>query len=82
MLSNPDDMALVQAIIGMAHTFKRDVIAEGVESVEHGKALIELGCDLAQGYGIARPMPAAAFSAWVTEWSMPAVWRATAARQP
>lgn len=82
MLSNPDDMALVQAIIGMAHTFKRDVIAEGVESVEHGQALIELGCDLAQGYGIARPMPATAFTVWVKGWSMPSAWQATAARQP
>jgi EAL domain-containing protein (putative c-di-GMP-specific phosphodiesterase class I) len=34
------------------------VIAEGVETVEHGEMLLQLGCELAQGYGIARPMPA------------------------
>lgn len=80
MLSNPDDMALVQAIIGMAHTFKRSVIAEGVESVEHGEALLELGCNLAQGYGIARPMPAEQMQAWVGQWTVPASWQAAAAR--
>ena len=45
-------------MIGLARVFGRDVVAEGVETVEIGEALIRLGCDLAQGYGIARPMPA------------------------
>jgi EAL domain-containing protein (putative c-di-GMP-specific phosphodiesterase class I) len=44
-------------VIGLATTFKRNVIAEGVETIAHVTALLELGCDLAQGYGIARPMP-------------------------
>ncbi|MCL1486206.1 MAG: EAL domain-containing protein [Marinobacter sp.] len=58
MLVDSDDLAIVEGIIGLAKSFKRDVIAEGVETIAHGAALSKLGCELAQGYGIARPMPA------------------------
>ena len=58
MLDDPDDLAILEGVIGLAAAFKRQVIAEGVESVAHGTALLRLGCELAQGYGIARPMPA------------------------
>jgi hypothetical protein len=51
------------------------VIAEGVETVAHGRMLLRLGCDLAQGYGIARPMPAAALPAWVGAWQCDPLWR-------
>jgi len=46
---------------GLAAAFHRQVIAEGVETVEHGTMLLRLGCELAQGYGIARPMPPAIY---------------------
>jgi EAL domain-containing protein (putative c-di-GMP-specific phosphodiesterase class I) len=46
-------------VIGLAAAFRRDVIAEGVETTAHGVQLLALGCEMAQGYGIARPMPAA-----------------------
>jgi EAL domain-containing protein (putative c-di-GMP-specific phosphodiesterase class I) len=59
MLVNPDDLAILEGVIGLAKAFQRTVIAEGVETVEHGVQLLRLGCHLAQGYGIARPMPAA-----------------------
>jgi EAL domain-containing protein (putative c-di-GMP-specific phosphodiesterase class I) len=59
MLDDPDDLAISKGVIGLATAFRRKVIAEGVETVEHGEMLLQLGCDLAQGYGIARPMPAA-----------------------
>ncbi|HTH94384.1 MAG TPA: EAL domain-containing protein [Rhodocyclaceae bacterium] len=82
MLTNPDDKALVQAIIAMAHTFKREVIAEGVESIAHGDALLALGCDLAQGFGIAKPMPAAHFTGWANEWTPPESWAQTPLHTP
>ncbi len=50
--------------MGLAAAFRRQVIAEGVETVEHGEMLLQLGCELAQGYGIARPMPADALPDW------------------
>jgi EAL domain-containing protein (putative c-di-GMP-specific phosphodiesterase class I) len=58
MLDDPDDLAILEGVIGLARAFRRQVIAEGVETVEHGEMLLQLGCELAQGYGIARPMPA------------------------
>jgi diguanylate cyclase (GGDEF)-like protein/PAS domain S-box-containing protein len=69
MLQDPDDLAILQGVIGLAEAFKREVIAEGVETVEHGTALLELGCELAQGYSIARPMPAEQLPGWAAAWA-------------
>ncbi|MFZ6749391.1 EAL domain-containing protein [Undibacterium sp. Ren11W] len=74
MLDDPDDLAILEGVIGLASAFRREVIAEGVETVEHGAMLLQLGCDLAQGYGIARPMPAAQFPAWAANWQPDASW--------
>jgi len=74
MLDDPDDLAILQGIIGLAAAFKREVIAEGVETVAHGTALLQLGCELAQGYGIARPMPPEQMPAWVASWQPDAAW--------
>jgi diguanylate cyclase (GGDEF)-like protein/PAS domain S-box-containing protein len=74
MLWDTGDLAIVQGIIGLAAAFGRTVIAEGVETEEHGKLLLRLECDLAQGYGIARPMPADELPAWVAGWRPPSTW--------
>jgi diguanylate cyclase (GGDEF)-like protein/PAS domain S-box-containing protein len=74
MLIDPDDLAILEGVIGLAAAFKREVIAEGVETVAHGTALLQLGCELAQGYGIARPMPAEQMSAWIDTWEPDAAW--------
>jgi diguanylate cyclase (GGDEF)-like protein/PAS domain S-box-containing protein len=74
MLDDPDDLAILQGVIGLAAAFKREVIAEGVETVAHGSALLQLGCELAQGYGIARPMPAEQMLAWVANWLPDPAW--------
>ncbi|MEA2119775.1 putative bifunctional diguanylate cyclase/phosphodiesterase [Halovibrio sp. HP20-50] len=74
MLSDQDDMAIVESVIYMANRFKRPMLAEGVETLDHAKALMALGCDLAQGYGIARPMPAEALPAWLANWPMREEW--------
>lgn len=67
MLDNPDDHAIVKAIISLAHTFDLDVIAEGVETDAHAKALKQLGCMRAQGYGISRPLPAPRLYQWLQQ---------------
>jgi len=75
MLSDKDDLAIVEGVIALAKSFKRDVIAEGVETIQHGAVLLQLGCHLAQGFGIARPMSAADIPAWVSNWKADASWQ-------
>lgn len=74
MLIDPDDLAIVEGVIGLAKAFGREVIAEGVETIEHGKALLQIGCKLAQGYAIARPMRASSIPEWITSWRSDTVW--------
>lgn len=69
MLEDQDDRAIVTGVIGLATAFKRDVIAEGVETLEHCVQLLAMGCHLVQGYGIARPMPSDDIPAWVSKWT-------------
>jgi EAL domain-containing protein (putative c-di-GMP-specific phosphodiesterase class I) len=75
MLDDPDDLAILQGVIGLAEAFRHEVIAEGVETVAHGTALLQLGCELAQGFGIARPMPPELLPDWVAAWQPDAAWR-------
>lgn len=74
MLSDADDMAIVESVIYMANRFQRPMLAEGVETLAHAKALIALGCELAQGYGIARPMPSDELPQWLAAWPKRAGW--------
>lgn len=74
MLVDAEDLAIVKGIIDLAGTFRRQVIAEGVETVQHGLELLKLGCDNAQGYGIARPMPAEALPDWIRSWTPDQEW--------
>jgi len=74
MLDDPDDLAIVESVIGLADAFRRSVIAEGVETAPHGELLLTLGCEQAQGYGIARPMPAGELPAWVAQWRPDPSW--------
>jgi EAL domain-containing protein (putative c-di-GMP-specific phosphodiesterase class I) len=79
MLDDPDDMAIVEGVIGLTKAFDRKVIAEGVETPEHGMVLLQLGCDLAQGFGIARPMPGTDIPGWVKNFISPPLWSSIAA---
>lgn len=74
MLCDRDSIAILEGIIDLASAFDRKVIAEGVETSEHAAMLLRLGCVHAQGYGIARPMPAGALPAWIASWRPEAEW--------
>ena len=65
--SNPDDAALVLAIITLAHNLRLLVTAEGVETVEQLELLAQLGCDMWQGYLFSKPLPAPAFREFLTD---------------
>jgi len=75
MLDDPDDLAILEAVMSLARAFGRGLIAEGVESVAHGTMLLQLGCELAQGYAIARPMPAQQLPGWALAWRTDPAWR-------
>jgi diguanylate cyclase (GGDEF)-like protein/PAS domain S-box-containing protein len=64
MLTDLGDHAIVQGIIALAKAFDRNIVAEGVETEEHCRVLLEMGCEIGQGYGIARPMPVVEFAQW------------------
>ena len=68
MLEDGSDRTIVQGVVGLARAFARQVIAEGVETQAHAQALLDLGCEQAQGFGIARPMVAQALPQWVAQW--------------
>ena len=68
MLDDAQDLAMVEGVIGLARTFGGVVVAEGVESPAQARTLLELGCDIGQGTGIAAPMPASAVSAWIRDY--------------
>jgi diguanylate cyclase (GGDEF)-like protein/PAS domain S-box-containing protein len=65
MLKNKGDMAIVQGIVALARAFDRQTVAEGIEIVEHYQALLDIGCEIGQGYGIARPMLADELTCWM-----------------
>ncbi|WP_297323972.1 PAS domain S-box protein [Nitrosomonas sp.] len=74
MLKDKEDLAIIKGVVDLASVFHRNVIAEGVETAQHHRLLINLGCELGQGYGIAKPMPAEAFPAWLSTWQPDPGW--------
>lgn len=64
MLAQPDNALIVQTVVDMGHNLGLRVVAEGVEDAATLTELQRIGCDLAQGYLISRPLP----SEWLVEW--------------
>ena len=67
LAENEDDDVIVRSTIDMAHNLGLSVVAEGVENLEAYDRLRALGCETAQGYYMARPMPSEDFAAWVED---------------
>ena len=82
MQGDTDDLSIIEGVIGLATAFRRQIIAEGVETGALGELLLMLGCELAQGYGIARPMPADELSGWANSWRPDAAWAVWRERAP
>lgn len=76
MLHDSASFSILEAAMGLARAFRCDVVAEGVESLEHGEMLLQLGCNVAQGYAIARPMPAAQIRPWLDGYAGQPQWQA------
>jgi diguanylate cyclase (GGDEF)-like protein/PAS domain S-box-containing protein len=82
MLDDPEDLTIVEGMLGLASAFRRQAVAEGVETVEQGILLLRLGCKVAQGFGIARPMPPGELPAWVASWTPYPQWARVTALDP
>jgi len=67
MLRSSTDEQIVRSIIGLAHQCQLTVVAEGVEDEASLSALLNMGCDHAQGYHIGRPMPVADVEGWISQ---------------
>lgn len=65
MLEDKGDMAIVQGIVALARAFERQTVAEGIETDGHYQALLDMGCELGQGYRIAHPMTADELMNWL-----------------
>lgn len=76
MLEDEGDLAIVKGITSLSSIFHYQPVAEGVETTEHGIMLLRLGCDIAQGYGISRPMPAEQVIPWIENWNPEPTWLA------
>lgn len=68
MLENAMDEHIVKTVVEMAHGFDLKVVAEGIENRETYLALKDIGCDIAQGHHIARPMPQKEFIQWLRDY--------------
>ncbi len=66
MMGNPEDRAIVNAIIGMAHAMNMEVLAEGVEHPEQVEYLLSRRCDRAQGWRFGKPVPGPEFQAMLS----------------
>ena len=75
MFNDPKDRAILRSIVDLAAALELHVIAKGVETVEHGVKLLELGCELGQGFAIAHPMLAAELPDWIAAWRPDPRWR-------
>ncbi len=75
MLDDTGDLALVEGVISLGLVFGRQIVAEGMETAEHGVMLVRLGCQVAQGWAIAKPMPALEVAAWVAGFRPDPLWQ-------
>ena len=65
LCNDPDDHAIVRAIIALAQSLGLHTVAEGVEDADSWRLLAHLDCDLAQGYHLSRPLPADQLTTWL-----------------
>ncbi|OIQ78711.1 phytochrome-like protein cph2 [mine drainage metagenome] len=71
---DPDDELIVRSIVELGHNLDLTIVAEGVETEEVLTALSAVGCDVAQGYYLSRPLPVAAMDAWLDAHVANPIW--------
>jgi EAL domain-containing protein (putative c-di-GMP-specific phosphodiesterase class I) len=74
LLDDPNDFSIIEGVVSLSNAFKRELIAEGVESEQHGLMLLTMGCHQLQGYTIAKPLPASEVENWLATYQIPSSW--------
>ena len=74
LLHTSSSISIIEASVGLARAFNVNLVAEGVESEEQGKILLQLGCTIAQGYVVAKAMPAENVIAWIASYKGFSSW--------
>lgn len=74
MHQDPENLAIINAIMGLASAFQLNVVAEGVEEEVHARMLLQMGCSQIQGYAISRPLNAQSLIDWLNTWQLPEQW--------
>lgn len=74
MVDDQNDYYTVKGVLGLSDTFHLSCVAEGVESCTHGELLVALGCEIAQGFYLSRPMPASQVPEWAAGYVHPEEW--------
>jgi diguanylate cyclase (GGDEF)-like protein/PAS domain S-box-containing protein len=82
MLDDPEDLTILEGVLGLANAFRHLAVAEGVETVEHGEMLLRMGCLVGQGYVISRPLPGDEVVAWARTWRPDPRWAAAGPLDP
>ncbi len=73
--TSAEDQNLVSAVIALSKGFKLDVVAEGIEDMDTLLLLSEMGCDLAQGYYLSKPMTNADYQQWLEDYDQDNYWK-------
>jgi len=68
MAEDEDDAVIVRSTVDLARNLNLRVVAEGVENEESWSALADMGCEVAQGYFLSKPVPADEFDRWLANW--------------
>ncbi|HDS3849414.1 EAL domain-containing protein [Legionella pneumophila] len=74
IFDNPKELVILKTMIEFCRVIGRTLVAEGVETVAHGKLLSLFGCNLIQGYAIAKPIPATKLIPWIKNWKLAPEW--------
>ena len=82
MLEDTNDYAIIDSVIALSDSFGRTVIAEGVETTDHGIMLISMGCYLAQGFAISRPLVVDQFVTWLENYQPNTEWLKAESNKP
>ncbi|WP_131783484.1 EAL domain-containing protein [Legionella gresilensis] len=74
ILTNAQDLAILKPTIDLCRVMGHELVAEGVETILHGKLLMHLGCSQVQGFAISKAMSSEALIPWLKSWKLSPKW--------